>query len=86
MDDRMTDTTTELFGAEKQKCVRYSRDGGRVVESRDSDVVGLWEKFNRDFRPDSALFVNGQCRHQGAFTKDQCNKLESDLRGEPVNP
>jgi hypothetical protein len=82
----MTEATTELFGADKLKCVRYSRDGGRVVESRDLDLVRLWEKFNRDFRPDSALFVNGQCRHQGAFTKEQCSKLELELRGDPVSP
>ncbi len=81
----MVDLTDDLLNIGKRKCVRYANEGGRVIEQREHEVVGMWERFNRDFRPDSALFVDGTCIHRGAFTKEQCMEIEAGLKTAPLD-
>lgn len=80
----MAGDNDDLLGAEKRKCVRYTQEGSRVIETREHDVVGMWERFNKDFRPHSALFVDGTCTHLGALTKDQCIRIEAELKATNV--
>lgn len=60
-------------------CVRTSRDDERHLELREADRVEQWLAFNRDFRPDNALFVDGECRATGDLRKETCAAIAAEL-------
>lgn len=64
----------------KRQCVRIDVKGDKVVEHRDETVVNMWQRFNVDFRPESALFVDGACVHVGSHTQAACEGFSSQLR------
>lgn len=67
----------------KRQCVRIGVKGDKVVEPREENVVDLWKRFNVDFRPESALFVDGACVHFGSHTKAVCDGFAIQLRQAP---
>ncbi len=75
----MTEHVDELVRVKKHQCIRIEKSGTRATEVRDSDVVDLWIKFNQDFRPEAALFVDGLCRGVGSFTEEQCANISAAL-------
>ena len=76
----MTEQDSYSLNGGKKRCVRVAKSGERTVESREADVVELWTRFNKDFRPDSALFVDGTCLHVGRYTKTECEAIAQDLK------
>lgn len=75
----MSDANEVSVSAGKRQCVRIEKNGARATDLRDDDVVDLWIRFNRDFRPASALFVDGSCRNTGIFTETECKELAEAL-------
>lgn len=66
---------------QKVQCVRCASVTDRSVESRDPEEVEKWVRFNTDFRPAQALFVNCDCRSQGQLTARDCEAIAAHLRG-----
>lgn len=76
----MTEQNGYSLNGGKKQCVRVGKAGDRTVESREADVVEMWTRFNKDFRPDNALFVEGTCLHLGRYTKAECDAIGNDLK------
>lgn len=76
----MTVEADNLVQDSKRQCVRIGMKGDRVVEPREESVVDMWRRFNVDFRPESALFVDGTCVHAGRHTEAACEGFANQLR------
>lgn len=75
----MTDAVDDLVRVQKRQCVRIEINGARTTDLREDDVVELWVKFNKDFRPSAALFVDRTCRSVGGYSKEQCETFAAAL-------
>lgn len=69
------------YSDQKIQCVRCASVTDRTVESRDPEDVEKWIRFNTDFRPAQALFVNCYCRRQGQLTTRNCEAIAAHLNG-----
>lgn len=75
----MTDAVEDVVRVQKRQCIRVETNGARTTDLREDDAVELWVKFNKDFRPGAALFVDRTCRSVGGYTKEQCEALAAAL-------
>jgi hypothetical protein len=80
----MSAEADNLIQDTKRLCVRIGGKGDKVVEQRDDTVVDMWRRFNVDFRPESALFVDGVCVHVGGHTKAACEEFAIQLNQKPA--
>lgn len=72
---------------QKVQCVRYSGLNDRSVEEREPELVEKWIRFNTDFRPEQALFVDGECRSRGRLSAADCGQISAALKAAtPVAP
>lgn len=69
-------------------CVRFYPNGHSKAEYRVPADLQTWIEYNCRFRPGTSLFVEGQCRNNGAgFTKSDCEEIERCLvSGRPWRP
>lgn len=75
----MSVEAVNLIQDTKRQCVRIGMKGDKVVEPLEDSVVDMWRRFNNDFRPESALFVDGECIHVGSHTKAACDGFSIQL-------
>lgn len=62
------------------ECVRVYASGDiAATELREGEKMSQWLTFNRQFRPQQALFVDGVCQEQGHLTKAKCHSLSKTL-------
>lgn len=80
----MSGNIVEQADQGKRRCVRIGSDGSQSVDVREPDVVRQWVRFNQDFRPGTALFVDGDCVEQGRRTKEDCDRLSAQMKGEAI--
>lgn len=76
----MSESIVEQADKGKRRCVRIGSDGSQSVDVREPDVVRQWVRFNQDFRPGTALFVDGDCVDRGSRTKEDCDQISAQMK------
>lgn len=57
-----------------------SRKHNGVAEEDLNNHIG----YNKMFRPGRALFVDGLCVHEGYLSKEECDRISTELLRYPV--
>lgn len=75
----MAENSVESEIIRKVPCMRFAKNGEKAIDMREPQVIEMWVRFNKDFRPESALYVDGEQRSTGAFTQHECEAIAAKL-------